>query len=129
MTLRTSIVFAALVLLGAIVCACQKSSSEGGAQTAGADVKHGEQIFMTTCATCHGTDGTGVKGLGKGLVGSEYVHKAADDQLVQMIMKGREAKDPLNTTGIAMPPNGGNAALGEKDLRDVVAYVRTLKAS
>jgi len=129
MTLRTPIVFGAIVLVGATLGSCQKSSTEGGAQTAGADVKHGEQIFMTTCATCHGTDGTGVKGLGKGLVGSEFVHKASDDQLVQMIMKGRDAKDPLNTTGVAMPPNGGNAALGDKDLHDVVAYVRTLKAS
>src|SRR5947208_15585686 len=101
MTLRSPIVFATLLLLGPMLCACQKSSTEGGTETAGADVAHGEQIFMTTCATCHGTDGTGVKGLGKGLVGSEYVHKASDDQLVQMIMKGRDAKDPLNTTGVA----------------------------
>jgi mono/diheme cytochrome c family protein len=126
MTPRTPIALAALAVLGAMLCACQKGSTEGGAQSAGADVKYGEQIFMTTCATCHGTDGTGVKGLGKGLIGSEYVGKASDDQLVQMIMKGRDAKDPLNSTGVAMPPNGGNAALGEKDLHDVVAYVRKL---
>ena len=126
MKLRSPMVFATVMLLGALLCACQKSSTEGSGETAGADVAHGEQIFMTTCATCHGTDGTGVKGLGKGLVGSEYVHKASDDQLVQMITKGRDAKDPLNTTGIAMPPNGGNAALGDKDLHDVVAYVRKL---
>jgi disulfide bond formation protein DsbB len=33
----------------------------------------------------------------------------------------------LNTTGIAMPPKGGNAALTTKDIQDVVAYVRALK--
>ena len=126
MNLRFSMVFVTVMVLGAMLCACQKSSTEGGGETAGADVAHGEQIFMATCATCHGTDGTGVKGLGKGLIGSEFVGKATDDQLVQMIMKGRDAKDPLNTTGVAMPPNGGNAALGEKDLHDVVAYVRKL---
>src|SRR5256885_16369999 len=129
MTLRTPIVFGAIVLLGATLGACQKSSTEGGSQTAGADVKHGEQIFMTTCATCHGQDGKGIKGLGKSLLGSEFVHKANDEQLAQMIAKGRDAKDPLNSTGVAMPPNGGNAALTANDLRDVIAYLRTLKAS
>src|SRR5947207_14405550 len=104
MTLRTRIDFGAIVLLGATLGACQQSSTEGGAQTAGADVKHGEQIFMTTCATCHGTNGTGVKGLGKGLVGSAFVHKASDDQLAQMIMKVPDAKDPFNTTVVEMAP-------------------------
>jgi mono/diheme cytochrome c family protein len=114
-----------LLLCGVMLSGCQKGSTDG-AKTASADVEHGKQIFTTTCATCHATDGTGVKGLGKSLVASEYVRKASDDQLVDMITRGREAKDPLNTTGVAMPPNGGNAALTEKDLRDVVAFVRTL---
>ena len=120
---------AVAVALVALVSACEKSSSGGGAKTSSGDTKHGEQIFMTTCATCHGQDGKGIKGLGKSLVDSEFVHKASDEQMVQMIAKGRDAKDPLNSTGVAMPPNGGNAALTENDLRDVVAYVRTLKAS
>jgi len=113
------------LLVGLALAACQQGSSDG-AKTASGDVEHGKQIFTTTCATCHATDGTGIKGLGKSLVGSEYVRKASDDQLVDMITRGRDAKDPLNTTGIAMPPNGGNAALTDKDLRDVVAFVRTL---
>jgi hypothetical protein len=54
------------------------------------------------------------------------VRKASDDQLVDLLHKGREAKDPLNTTGVLMPPKGGNPALTEKDLHDVVLYVRTL---
>jgi cbb3-type cytochrome c oxidase subunit III len=127
MRLLTPYAFAVATLVGALVCGCQKGSNEGGgAKTASGDSKHGEQIFMTTCATCHGADGKGIKGLGKSLVDSEFVHKASEEQLVQMIAKGRDAKDPLNSTGVAMPPNGGNAALTENDLRDVVAYVRAL---
>jgi mono/diheme cytochrome c family protein len=110
--------------LCAVVAGCQ-SSDQGGGQ-ASAEKAHGQQIFTTTCATCHGTDGTGIKGLGKSIVASEFVKKASDDQLVDLLTKGRDAKDPLNTTGVAMPPKGGNAALSEKDLRDVVLYVRTL---
>ena len=113
------------ILLGSLLVACQKSE-EAAAPKAG-DAVHGKQIFTTLCATCHAADGTGVKGLGKSLVTSEYVHKASDDQLVELVERGRDAKDPLNSTGIAMPPKGGNAALTTKDIQDVVAYVRTLK--
>jgi len=114
------------VCFGLLLSACQKGPTEGGGQSAAGDVEHGKQVFTTTCATCHATDGTGVKGLGKSLVASEYVRKSSDDQLVEMISRGRDAKDPLNTTGVAMPPNGGNAALVDKDLRDVVAFLRGL---
>jgi disulfide bond formation protein DsbB len=117
----------AVILLGSMLAACQKSEDAGAAKTAAGDTAHGKQIFLTLCATCHGPEGGGVKGLGKNLVTSEYVHKASDEQLVAMIEMGREAKDPLNTTGIAMPPKGGNAALTPKDIQDVVAFVRTLK--
>jgi disulfide bond formation protein DsbB len=119
--------FGAVILLGSMLAGCQKSEDAGTAKTAAGDTAHGKQIFLTLCATCHGPEGGGVKGLGKNLVTSEYVHKASDDQLVEMIEKGRDAKDPLNTTGIAMPPKGGNAGLSTKDIQEVVAFVRTLK--
>ncbi|HSD10869.1 MAG TPA: cytochrome c [Candidatus Binatia bacterium] len=115
---------AVTVFLCVVVAGCQSSSESGG--QAAADLAHGQQIFMTICATCHAPDGTGVKGLGKSFVTSEFVRKASDDQLVDLLTKGRDAKDPLNTTGVLMPPKGGNPSLTEKDLRDVVLYVRTL---
>ncbi len=124
---RTVAPLGAVLLLGSVLAACQKSEEAAAPKAATADVAHGKQIFLTLCATCHGPEGNGVKGLGKNLVTSEYVHKASDEQLVQLVEKGRDAKDPLNTTGIAMPPKGGNAALTTKDIQDVIAYVRTLK--
>jgi mono/diheme cytochrome c family protein len=128
MRLRGTIAsFGAVILLGSMLAGCQKSEDAGVAKTATGDTAHGKQIFLTLCATCHGPEGGGVKGLGKNLVTSEYVHKASDDRLVELIEKGRDAKDPLNTTGIAMPPKGGNAGLTTKDIQDVVAFVRTLK--
>jgi disulfide bond formation protein DsbB len=123
----TIVPFGAAILLGSMLAACQKSEDAGSPKTATGDTGHGKQIFLTLCATCHGPEGGGVKGLGKNLITSEYVHKASDEQLVAMIEKGRDAKDPLNTTGIAMPPKGGNAGLTTKDIQDVVAFVRTLK--
>jgi mono/diheme cytochrome c family protein len=128
MRLRGTIArFGAVILLGSMLAGCQKSEDAGVAKTPTGDTAHGKQIFLTLCATCHGPQGGGVKGLGKNLVTSEYVHKASDDRLVELIEKGRDAKDPLNTTGIAMPPKGGNAGLTTKDIQDVVAFVRTLK--
>jgi mono/diheme cytochrome c family protein len=123
---------AALFACGMLV-ACQKGSSEGGATataSAPGDAVHGKQVFMTTCSTCHGTDGKGVKGLGKDLVDSEFVKTKSDADLVKMVSNGRAMNDPLNTTKIAMPPKGGNPALSDKDIRDAVAYLKTInKAS
>lgn len=118
------------VLVTVLAAAIAAAACQHGGETAGkggsGDAAHGQQIFVATCATCHGADGKGVKGLGKSLSPSEFVRKSSDTDLVLMIARGREPGDPQNTTGIAMPPNGGNAALTEKDLRDVVAYLRTL---
>jgi len=126
MSREISIAAIAAALLGVVVAGCQ-SSNEGVVGSQGApDKAHGQQIFMTSCAACHNIDGSGIKGLGKSFVTSEYVRKASDDQLVELLTKGRDAKDPLNSTGVLMPPRGGNPSLSEKDLRDVVAYVRTL---
>ena len=50
-----------------------------------------------------------------------------DDELVAFIKVGRDPSDPLNTTGVAMPPKAGNPALTDDDLYDVVAFVRTLQ--
>ncbi len=107
MTLRHGIApLGAAILLACSLIACQKADEPAATKTATGDREHGKQIFLTLCATCHAADGTGVKGLGKSLVASEYVHKASDEHLEQLIERGRDAKDPLNTTGIAMPPKG-----------------------
>jgi mono/diheme cytochrome c family protein len=131
--ISTVALLAAAALVGGMLGACQKSSTEGGASataSAPGDAAHGKQVFTTTCSTCHGNDATGVKGLGKDLVDSEFVEKSSDAELVKMVLDGRPLDDPLNTTKIAMPPRGGNPALSDQDVRDAVAYLRTInKAS
>jgi disulfide bond formation protein DsbB len=39
---------------------------------------------------------------------------------------GRPATDPLNPTGVDMPPRGGNPALTDDDLVDIVAFLRSI---
>lgn len=87
---------------------------------------HGKELFLGTCAACHGTDGKGIEGLGKDFTTSTFAHGLTDEELVAFIMTGRPKDDPLNTTGVDMLPRGGNDDLTDQDLFDVVAYLRTL---
>ncbi|MCB0074956.1 MAG: cytochrome c, partial [Caldilineaceae bacterium] len=79
-----------------------------------------------SCSACHGADAKGVPNLGKDLVDSEFVAKMSDDELVAFVKQGRSTDDPANTTGVAMPPKGGNPALQEAQIRGIVAYLRSL---
>lgn len=105
----------------------------GGTQAASAppipagDATRGKTVFEGTCAACHGQDAKGVPGLGKDLTTSEFAIGKSDAELVAFIKTGRPTSDPLSTTGVEMPPKGGNTALTDQDLADVVAYVRTLE--
>jgi disulfide bond formation protein DsbB len=90
------------------------------------DAANGGKIFATACVACHGPEGKGVTGLGKDLTTSEWVGQQTDEQLVEFIKKGRDASDALNTTGVAMPPKGGNPAMSEQEVADIVAFVRSI---
>ena len=46
--------------------------------------------------------------------------------MLEFVKVGRPTGDPLNTTGVDMPPKGGNPALSEEDLYDIVAYIRAI---
>jgi len=90
------------------------------------DPEHGEEIF-TVCAGCHGPDARGLPGLGKDLHSNEFLAALDDDEAVDFLKEGRAADHELNSTGVAMPPKGGNPAFTDQDLYDIVAYMRTLE--
>jgi disulfide bond formation protein DsbB len=48
------------------------------------------------------------------------------DDLVTFLKVGRGPSDADNTTGVQMPPRGGNPSLGDDDLTNVVAYLKSL---
>lgn len=118
------------LLAAAALSACQSGdagpTATASSASAAGDAEKGKQTYATMCSTCHGPEGEGVKGLGKSLVDSTWVGEQSDDALFQVVVDGRAPDDPLNTTGVAMPPRGGNAALTDGDVRDVVAYVRSI---
>ena len=92
-------------------------------------VAEGQGIFQSICSACHGPDARGIPGLGKNLLESQFVHGLTDEQLLHFVSTGRDTSDPLNTTGVAMPPRGGNPSLTDDQLRAVIAYVRTQSSS
>jgi disulfide bond formation protein DsbB len=90
------------------------------------DAAEGEPLFQGTCASCHGPDAKGLPNLGKDLTVSQFVSDNTDEELVAFIKVGRPATDPANTVGVDMPPKGGNPALDDDDLFDIVAYIRSI---
>ncbi len=91
-----------------------------------ASVQEGQQIYGRICATCHGGDANGMPSLGKGLRDNAYTQSLSDSELVEFLKEGRSAADPLNETGIDMPPRGGDPTISDEELLAVVAYLRTL---
>lgn len=90
------------------------------------DAAKGKELFAGSCVACHGPNGEGVAGLGKDMTTSEFIAGLSDAELVEFIKKGRDSSDPLNTTGVIMPPKGGNPALSDEQLLDIVAYMRSI---
>jgi mono/diheme cytochrome c family protein len=116
--------------LAALAVACGGGSETPAGTGAGGDaaaVEAGRAVFRGSCRACHGSDGGGVDGLGKPLVGSEFVDGLDDAALAAFIAEGRPADHPDNTTGMEMPPKGNNSSLTDEDLANVVAYIRSLQ--
>jgi disulfide bond formation protein DsbB len=90
------------------------------------DAAKGQQIYSQLCIACHGPEAKGVQGLGKDLTTSTFIAEKSDAEMIEFIKVGRDPGDPLNTTGVAMPPKGGNPAMSEQDMADIVAYMRTI---
>lgn len=133
---RTRRVAVALAIAGALVvggCAEDKSTANSGGDSTGTTAASsggggdGAKLYGATCAACHGKDAKGMPNLGKDLTTSEFAIGLSDADLVKFLKEGRSTDDPANTTGVAMPPKGGNPALTDADLESIVAYLRTLE--
>lgn len=115
-----------LALIVLVVTACGGGGGAAGGASA-EQVAAGEKYFMQVCATCHGRDAMGLPNLGKGLRFNDFAKSRSDAELVAFLKEGRRASHPDNTTGVDMPPKGGNPALTEENMAEIVAYVRTLQ--
>jgi mono/diheme cytochrome c family protein len=128
---KVLILFAVLALA---MAACGGSEDGGGdsptttASSGGGtgNVVDGAAIYSGTCTACHGGNLEGIDGLGKPLAPSDFVVSQTEAELAAFIKVGRSTSDPANTTGVDMPPKGGNPSLDDQDLLDVSAYIQSL---
>jgi len=87
----------------------------------------GHSAFVASCSACHGRGGEGIESQGLPLRTSGFVRGQSDKDLITFIKTGRASWDPNNTTGIDMPPKGGNPAITDAQLQSIVDYVRALQ--
>ena len=124
-----------LLLFGLAACGGENGTGSGGdtpdspAEVAASlgDPEAGEEKYNEVCIACHGPGGEGIEGLGKPFTSSDFLREQSDQEMLEFIKIGRPSGDPLNTTGVDMPPKGGNPALTDEQIMDIVAYVRTLQ--
>lgn len=92
-------------------------------------IASGRKLFATNCSSCHGKDAKGLPNLGVDLVNSEFRLGLDDEALMEFIQRGRDPSDAKSLTGVAMPPKGGNPALSEDDIWDIIDYLNSLNPS
>jgi len=114
---------------GQAVLATQFQDSTPLPSCEGADPEVGQLLFENTCATCHGPDGRGLPHQGVNLRLSRFVARHSDPQLVGFLRVGRQPKDPETVSGLYMPARGGNLALDDESLVNIVAHLRNLQKS
>lgn len=129
--------FLALVALLLVLALAACGGSGGGGEepvaegpqptpTSVGDPVAGKAQFDMVCIACHGPGGVGVEGLGKPFTTSQFLLTVNDQELLEFVKTGRPIGHPDNTTGVDMPPKGGNPALTDENLMDIIAYIRTL---
>lgn len=117
-----------MIALSLLLVACGgEVAQEEASPTPAGDPVNGEELYNQVCIACHGPEGAGVEGLGKPFTTSEFISSHSDQELLEFIKQGRPISDPENTTGVDMPPKGGNPALTDEQIMDIIAYIRTLQ--
>lgn len=137
MTRKFLFLLISTLALGLLLVACgggdadspsgSEQSGDGQSTTSEGDAVAGESLFQGTCSACHGPDAKGLPNLGKDLTTSEFAIGLTDQELLDFVKVGRPVSDPLNTTNVDMPPKGGNPALSDQDILNIIAYLRTLE--
>ncbi len=103
------------------------ASAPANAPTPSGNVAAGETLFQQSCSSCHGPDAKGLPGLGKDMTTSVFIQGQSDQELLAFIKTGRSSSDPANTTGVDMPPKGGNPALSDTQLLDIIAFIHSVQ--
>ena len=98
----------------------QPSTRQANESTRTADVIRGKAVYEGSCIACHGADGTGSLPGVPDLTAPGGALTKSDAVLMDHVIDGFQGPG----TPMAMPPKGGNPALTEQDVRDVLTYMR-----
>lgn len=98
-------------LICAVFTIATLSAQEGHGYTT-ADIERGGQLFLASCANCHGPDGDAIPDVD--LSSGHFRHAVSDDELVKIIQSG--------IPGTAMPPSN----YPERQAATIVAFLRTM---
>jgi putative heme-binding domain-containing protein len=109
-----SMVCAAFVAAALLAAATSRAQDASHGVTP-ADIERGGQIFLLSCASCHGPNGDTVPGVN--LASGSFRRATTDQDLAALIRNG--------IPGTAMPPS----SLTEAQALQVVAYLRSLPAA
>lgn len=101
-------------LICAVFTIATLSAQEGHGYTT-ADIERGGQLFLASCANCHGPDGDAIRDVD--LSSGHFRHAVSDDELVKIIQSG--------IPGTAMPPSN----YPERQAATIVAFLRTMNKS
>lgn len=125
-----------VILLLLAACGGSGGTAEPAAQSPGSDTETaavsagdpaaGERLYMQSCSACHGPDALGIPSLGRSMVGTEFFASHNDQEILEFVKQGRPATHPDNEAGVDMPPKGGNPALTDAQILDIIAYLRSL---
>lgn len=85
-----------------------------------ADLKAGKKNFETTCFVCHGKDGKGLLPGMPDMTGKKSPLKQDVKVMLKRVIKGYQSPGAL----LAMPPKGGNPNLTEKEIRNIILYMK-----
>ena len=87
-----------------------------------AEAGDGSATYKAKCLPCHGADGKGTA-MAPAFVGNEYIKTAAEADITDVIVKGRQGADKkYKQFAIGMPAQ----KLSADEAKDVVAYLKTL---
>ena len=95
-------------------------SSGTKAVSKGQPSQSGASIYHKTCVTCHGSKGTGAIPGAPDFTNPDGPLKNSDATLKQRVINGYQAPG----SPMAMPPKGGNAALTDAEVNEVIQYIR-----
>lgn len=80
----------------------------------------GKDIYIKTCLVCHGEDGKGVMPGVPDITGKDGPLSQANETLLKRMTEGFQSPG----SPMAMPPKGGNPAITEKQMQEVLKYLQ-----